>query len=129
MVGHVVSPFDLSPNSSRWWWLISSMFLTRSSCGKTTHAIGYYGAWPGWAVSSSGLPLTLFPFELIQGLVLVAQLCPTLCDSMEYSPPASSVHGSLQARLLQWVARDLLDSGTWADRTWASRIAGGFFTV
>ena len=48
---------------------------------------------------------------------------------MEYSPPASSVHGILQARLLQWVARDLLDSGTWADRTWASRIAGGFFTV
>ena len=105
------------------------MFLTRTSCLKTTHANSYYGAWQGWAVSSSGLPLTLFPFELIQGLVLVAQLCPTLCDSMEYSPPASSVHGILQARLLQWVARDLLDSGTWADRTWASRIAGGFFTV
>ena len=47
------------PNSSGWWWLISSMFLTRASCHKTTHANGYYGAWPGWAVSVSMLPLTV----------------------------------------------------------------------
>ena len=36
--------------------------------------------------------------------VLVAQSCPTLCDPMEYSPPASSVHGILQVRILKWVA-------------------------
>ena len=47
------------PNSSGWWWLISSMFLTRTSCRKTTHANGYYGAWPGWKVSVSVLPLTM----------------------------------------------------------------------
>ena len=46
------------PNSSGWWWLISSVFLIRTSCQKTTHANGYYGAWPGWAVSISVLPLT-----------------------------------------------------------------------
>ena len=46
------------PNSSSWWWLISSMFLTRTSCLKTTHANGYCGAWPGWAVSVSVLTLT-----------------------------------------------------------------------
>ena len=45
-------------NSSSWWWLITSVFLTRTSCQKTTHANGYYGAWPGWAVSVSVLPLT-----------------------------------------------------------------------
>ena len=33
-----------------------------------------------------------------------AQLCPTLCDSMVCSLPGSSVHGILQARILQWVA-------------------------
>ena len=33
------------------------------------------------------------------------QLCPTLCDPMGCSPPSSSVHGILQARTLQWVAR------------------------
>ena len=33
----------------------------------------------------------------------VAQLCPTLCDPMHYSPPGSSVQGTLQARILGWV--------------------------
>ena len=47
------------PNSSSWWWLISSVFLTRTSCCKTTHANGYYGVWPRWAVSVSVLPLTV----------------------------------------------------------------------
>ena len=32
------------------------------------------------------------------------QLCLILCDPMDYSPPGSSVHGSLQARMLEWVA-------------------------
>ena len=36
--------------------------------------------------------------------VLVAQSCPTLCDPMDYSPPDSSVHGILQARILEWAA-------------------------
>ena len=47
------------PNSSGWWWLISSMFLTRTSCRKTTYANGSYGAWPGWAVSISMHPLRM----------------------------------------------------------------------
>ena len=38
-------------------------------------------------------------------LCLVTQSCPTLCDPMNYySPPGSSVHGILQARILEWVA-------------------------
>ena len=32
------------------------------------------------------------------------QLCLTLCDPMDCSLPGSSVHGALQARLLEWVA-------------------------
>ena len=32
--------------------------------------------------------------------VLAAQSCPTLCDPMDCSPPGSSVHGILQARIL-----------------------------
>ena len=30
--------------------------------------------------------------------------CPALCDPMDRSPPGSSVHGILQARILEWVA-------------------------
>ena len=32
------------------------------------------------------------------------QLCQTLCDPMDYSPPGSSVHGILKAGILEWVA-------------------------
>ena len=46
---------------------------------------------------------------------LVAQLCPTLCDPMNCSPPGSSVHVILQEGILAWVAipffEDLSDSG------------------
>ena len=55
-------------NSSSWWWLISSVFLTRTSCRKTTHANGNYGAWPGWAVSINMLPLTLL-VAMVNGIV------------------------------------------------------------
>ena len=30
--------------------------------------------------------------------------CPTLCDPMDHSPPVSSIHGILQAGVLEWVA-------------------------
>ena len=36
--------------------------------------------------------------------MLVTQLCPTLCNTMDCSLPGSSAHGSLQARILEWVA-------------------------
>ena len=36
--------------------------------------------------------------------VSVAQSCPTLCNLMDCSPPGSSVHRILQARILEWVA-------------------------
>ena len=35
---------------------------------------------------------------------LIVQLCPTLYDPMDCSPPGSSVHGLLQAKILEWVA-------------------------
>ena len=48
------------------------------------------------------------PFRMwIVGLCVRAkslQLCPTLCNPMDCSPPGSSVHGILQARILEWVA-------------------------
>ena len=55
----------------------------------------------------SHLPLK-FPQILILALAtavsMCAQSCPTLCDSMDCSLPSSSVHGILQARILEWVA-------------------------
>ena len=62
--------------------------------------------------------------------VLVAQLCPTLCDPMHRSPSGSSVHGILQARILKWGAIPFSrGSSRPRDRTLVSHITGGFFTI
>ena len=56
--------------------------------------------------------------------VKVTQLCPTLCDSMEYE-----VHGILQPRILEWVTCPF-SRGSSQPRDWTqvSRIAGRVFT-
>jgi len=60
----------------------------------------------------------------------VAQLCPTLCDPMDCSPPGSSVHGILQARIVEWVAISFSrGSSRLRDRTHVSRIAGRCFNL
>ena len=54
----------------------------------------------------------------------VAQLCPTLCDPMDYT-----VHGILQARTLAWVAYPFSrGSSQPRDQTQVSHIASWFFT-
>ena len=60
----------------------------------------------------------------------VAQSCPTLCDTMNCSLPASSIHGIFQARILEWVAMSFSRVSSWPrDWTWVSYIAGRLFTV
>ena len=62
-------------------------------------------------------------------LCLVSQSCLTLCDPM-YCPPGSSVHGILQARILEWVAMpSSRESSQPRGRTQISHIAGRFFTI
>ena len=63
-------------------------------------------------------------------LCLVPQSCPTLCDPVNCSPPGSSVHGLLQARISEWVAmHSSRGSSQPRDPTQASHIAGRFFTI
>ena len=63
-------------------------------------------------------------------VVLVAQLCQSLCDSLDCSPPGSSVHGILQARILEWVAIPFSKRSSWPrGGTQVSRNAGSFFTI
>ena len=64
---------------------------------------------------SGQFPAALFGLHLVVE-VLVSQLCLALCNPMDCSPPGSSVHGILQARILEWVVipspEDLPDPGT-----------------
>ena len=54
----------------------------------------------------------------------ITQSCPTLCDPMDYT-----VHGILQARILEWVAFPFSRGSSQSrDQTQVSRIAGRFFT-
>ena len=60
-------------------------------------------------------------------------LCPTLCDPMDCSPPGSSVHGILQARILEWVAisysRGSPDLGMEPTSVTSPALVGAFFTT
>ena len=72
------------------------------------------------------VPLLLFGASLVAQMVkkvkvLVTQSCPTLCDPMDWRPPGSSVHGILQARILEWVAISFSRGSSWPrDQTWVS---------
>ena len=57
-----------------------------------------------WGTDSSG---TFSVFQVLDKCCVRAkslQSCPTLYDPVDCSPPGSSVHGILQARILEWVA-------------------------
>ena len=59
-----------------------------------------------------------------------AQLCLTLFDPMDWSPPGSSVHGISQTRILEWVAiSSCRGSSQPGDQTHISCIKGRFFTT
>ena len=71
---------------------------------------------PGFPFKGCSLPRERMDVRpLFRSCVCLAQSCLTLCDPMDYSPPGSSVHGILQARILEWFAipftGDCPDSG------------------
>ena len=63
-------------------------------------------------------------------VLLVTQSCPALYNPMDCSPPGSSIHGILQARLLEWVAILFCRGSSQArNQTHISCIAGRLFTI
>ena len=71
----------------------------------------------------------LFSTQHPDGGSLVTKLCSTLADPMDCSLPGSSVHGILQARILEWIAISF-SRGSSQPRSWTqvSCIVGRFFT-
>ena len=74
---------------------------------------------------------TIYPCMLVSAKLL--QPCQILCNPIDHSPPGSSVHGVLQARILEWVAmpssRDLPNPGIESRSLISPALAGGFFTT
>ena len=58
------------------------------------------------------------PMEYYESQSEVTQSCPTLCDPMDCSLPSSSVHGILQARILEWVGLMTLQYCPWFCLNW-----------
>ena len=103
---------DLLPT---WWWTSASR--TRSSPEPLE--------WEHW-LQDPRLPENWPSVQFSS----VAQSCPTLCDPMDCSLPGSSVHGILQARVLEWVAISFSrGSSRSTDQTRVSRIADRRFTI
>ena len=77
------------------------------------------------------LKFKLFQFEKVKVLVILCDsLCPTLCNTMDCSPPGSTIHGILQARILEWVAIPFSrGSSQPRNRNHVSHIAGRFSTI
>ena len=67
-------------------------------------------------------------YQSVKALVTESYL--TLCNPMDCRPPGSSVHGIVQARILEWIAISF-SRGSSRPRyqTWVSRTAGRLFTV
>ena len=71
-----------------------------------------------------------FAVTVVKVKMSVAQLCLTLCDPVDCSPPGPSVHGILQARILEWVALSSSRGSSWPrNPTQVSHIAGRFFII
>ena len=65
----------------------------------------------------------------VKGESEVAQLCPTPSDLMDCSLPGFSVHGILQARMLEWVAISFSTGVEPTNLMCFSALVGGFFTT
>ena len=98
------------------------------ACGCCKRVGTPHGSVPCWSKISLVLTSTIFTIYSIHFTrtykVKVAQSCPTLCNPMDYT-----VHGILQARILEWVAI-LFSRGSSQPKDWTqvSHTAGGFLT-
>ena len=93
-----LTPAELSWSTQTCPWLLCSTALQLSKVCEHVYVHIYMCA------LSTLKQLSTHVHALVSKEVLVAQLCPTLCDPMDCSLPGSSVHGILQARTLKWVA-------------------------
>ena len=87
-----------------------------------------------WAIKQISINLKVFKSYKVCFLrCQVAQSCPAVCDSMDYSPPGSSVHEILQAKILESVAissfRGSSNLGIKSTSLMFPTLSGGLFTA
>ena len=103
-VGEVGYSYDIEHTGLAW---ITCTHITEK---KTTHIIFYF---------DFSVLFSLFSVKILLLVTagLVTQLCPTLCNPMDYSLSDSSVHGISQARILEWLTISFSRGSSWL-RDW-----------
>ena len=114
-----------------WWATVHRVTKSRTQLSNFTFSL-HFGLWlsphPGFLSALRLCSRVLIPSY--PELAVVSQLCLTLRDSMDCSLPGSSVHGILQARILEWAAISFPRGSSQArNRTQVSCIVGRLFTI
>ena len=107
--------------------LLQAIFPIQGSNPGLPNSGGFFTSW----VIREAQNIHICAYIITIGMcVLVTQSCPDLCNLMNCNPPGSSVHGILQARILEWVATLSSRGSSWP-RNWSlvSLIEGRFFAV
>ena len=104
------------------WWVVTSQLSSKGAADLLFMCcVPFISSWIVFSTLTSIL-------NYFYSYLLVAQSCPTLCNPMDYSLLGSSVHGVIQARILEWVAIFFSRGSSWPrDWTRVSYIAGRFF--
>ena len=91
-------------------WLPASSHSSIFLCFPKPPNAPSQGMSPDWSkpTLASCFPLRMIDLEVwacdLMHRAKLLQSCTILCDPVDCSPPGSSVHGILQARILEWVA-------------------------
>ena len=88
------------------FWTLASAFPEQTVAPIPCHPWGMGGSnllRPRQMGSVPGVKIGARSMHILRHAKLL-QLCLTLCDPMDCSPPDSPVHGILQARMLEWIA-------------------------
>ena len=113
--------------------------MDRGAWWAAVHGVAQSRTWLKWLSSSSTSLYALATWHLCIFEAKSLQSCPTLCSPLGCSLPGSSVHGILQARILEWVAMPS-SRGSSRPRDW-TRVScssytgrrvlypGGFFAI
>ena len=112
----LLCPWDFLGNSTGvdCHFLLQGIFPTQGSnlgllhCRQVLYHLSHQGSpkltWECLRGSISGFCILLHLLMCFHVCVLVAQSCLSLCNPMDCSPSGCSIHGILQARILEWVA-------------------------
>ena len=93
----------MSTHSSILTWRIPGMEEPGGLLSMGSHRVGH--DWSNLAAAAAAFGLRCYAKSL--------QLCPTLCDPMDGSPPGSPIPGILQARIVEWVAISFSNAWKW----------------